>query len=213
MRKLAFVFLFLLSPVSRAEQFPAKGRLLIGSISGNPSELNTEMTTQGINKFETITKAGVDITYAATSFMDLGLRYEHVMQKNLEATQTNSNFNANLTQDAVMGVARFPLMKSEFTRFDVFGAAGVGNTNFSILNASQDGQLTTNGYKTFCGEVGASVGIGYKNVFFLIEGGYESNKVGSLETANNINGNVKSIDMSGSYLMIGLMFDGITATK
>jgi hypothetical protein len=200
--------------LSLANEFPAKGRVFVGADSVNPSELNTEMDAQNIKDFKTATKYGVDITYALTNFLDVGFRYEHLNQKNLEQTATaGQDYQATLTQDAVMGVARAPLWKSAYGRADVFGAVGPSSTTFSIKNTTQDGKLTKTDYASICAEVGGSIGVGFKNVYFYVEGGYKSNQVGSFTREGTISSNVKSIDLSGSYATIGLLFDGITATS
>ena len=55
---------------------------------------------------------------------------------------------------------------------------------------------------------GASVAVGYKSFFFTIEGGYEHNKISGLK-ATNINNAVDDLDLSGGYLVVGLLFDNV----
>lgn len=198
-----------------AEEFAAKGRIFIGSTNANPTELNTEMASQNIKEFKTLSKYGVDITYVLNSFLDVGLRYERINQNNLEVTAAaGQDYHGTLTQDAMMGVARTTFLKTDIFRGDVFGAIGAANTQFSIVNATQDGQLTTGGFKSLTAKAGASVGAGYKNVFFFVEGGYDYNKISSgLDREKTINNNVSTLDLSGGYLVVGLLFDGITARR
>jgi hypothetical protein len=211
---LALLFL-MLAQASFAEQFIAKGRVFGGITNANPTELNDEMTLQNIKEFKSLTKYGVDITYALNSYLDVGFRYERINQKNLEVTATaGQDYSATLTQDAVMGVARTGFWKTEYLRADAFVGAGAANTKFSIVNSTQDGQLASGSYNSLKAQAGASVGAGYKSVFFFVEGGYEYNKVSSgLAREGNINNHVSTLDLSGSYIAVGLLFDGITGTK
>jgi hypothetical protein len=213
-----FLFVFLVLSATRfafAEEFVAKGRIFAGANSADPAELNTEMSKQNIKDFKTLTKYGVDITYALSGVLDVGFRYERISQKNLEVTATaGQDFSANLTQDAVLGVARTTYLKSDILRGDVFVGAGAASTKFAIKNATQDGQLESSGYNSLVAEAGTSVGVGYKKVFVFLEGGYIYNKVSSgLGRTGNINGNVGTLDLSGGYLVLGLLFDDIMARK
>ncbi len=202
------------SSLAFAEQFPAKGRVFLGGASTNPTELNTEMAAQNIKDYKNLIKYGADITYSLSSYLDVGLRYERIGQRNLEVTETaGQSFYSELLQDAVMGVARVPLLKSGFARADFFGAIGASSTTLTLKNATQDGKLTKANYSSPVAELGASIGFGYKNVFLYVEGGYSMNQVSSLDREGVIGSNVDKIDLSGSYVVIGLLFDGITATK
>ena len=217
MKQIFLVGLFILSfaQLSSAEEFIAKGRVFIGANSANPSELNTEMANQNIKEFKTITEYGVDITYAFNSLLDVGLRYERIDQKNLEENKTaGQDYYGQITQDAILGVARHTLLKSDVLRGDIFVAGGVASTKFSIVNATQDGQLASSGFTSLTAKAGGSIGVGFKKVFVFLEGGYDYNKISSgLSREKNINSNVGTLDLSGSYLAIGLLFDDITARK
>ena len=59
--------------------------------------------------------------------------------------------------------------------------------------------------------VGGSVAFGYQGFFLVFEGGLETNKVKSLTRTGTVSNNVDTIDLSGTYASIGLMFDGVTA--
>lgn len=212
---LVLLVILLFARSSFAEEFIAKGRVFIGANSANPSELNAEMANQNIKEFKTLTRYGVDITYTLNSLLDVGLRYERIDQKNLEETKTaGQDYHATLSQDAILGVARHTFLKSDIIRADVFIAGGAARTQFSILNATQDGQLASSGFTSLTAKAGGSVGVGFKKVFAFLEGGYDYNKVSSgLSREKNINSNVGTLDLSGGYLAIGILFDDITARK
>jgi hypothetical protein len=215
-RSRLMVFMILgMAQIGHAEEFIAKARVFVGANSANPTELNDEMALQNIKEFKTITKFGTDITYALNSYLDVGFRYERISQKNLEVTPTaGQDYQANLNQDAVMGIARAGFLKTDVFRGDVFLGAGAASTKFTILNATQDGQLASCSYNSLVAQLGMTLGVGYKKAFLFVEGGYSLNKVASgLEREKTISSNVTTIDLSGSYVVVGILFDGITGYK
>ena len=59
---------------------------------------------------------------------------------------------------------------------------------------------------------GTSAAVGYKNFYLVVEGGQESNNVDPFKYSGNINSNIQSVDLSGAYVTVALMFDA-KATK
>ncbi|MNL88607.1 hypothetical protein D3C87_2184120 [compost metagenome] len=43
----------------------------------------------------------------------------------------------------------------------------------------------------------------------VFEGGIESNKVKDLKSSGTVNSSIDTLDLSGSYFSLGLMFDGV----
>ncbi|WP_413578136.1 hypothetical protein ACLVWU_06295 [Bdellovibrio sp. HCB290] len=183
-----------------------QGRLFLGSAQVSPSELNTELTAQGIKNVDLNNQFGIEITFPTFEYLQLGLRYSHHLLSQ-DASTSGNDYKASLTQDSMMGVARIPLVKSDVVRFDLFAGVGASKSSYTIKSASQDGKLEKD--VSPIAAAGASVAVGYKKFFLFFEGGYESNKLDDLSSSGTINTNVKSIDLSGSYLLMGLMFDGI----
>lgn len=210
---------FILSGVdtSWASQFPAQARLFAGALSANPSELNQEMTSQGLKEFKSILQYGVEITYPVAKYLDAGIRYQKRYLKNEEVNPSpNSGYNALLDQDTILLIARVPFWKTETVRLDIFGAVGGSNTTLKIKSGTQDGELSrresNDWLASFNTAVGGSVAVGFKSFYLVFEGGFESNKIDSFKRSGNINSNIQTVDLSGGYLTVGLMFDGITAT-
>ncbi len=202
-----------------ATDFIGQGRLFLGSTTIKPDDLNQEMTAQGLKEFSGIGKYGVEITYPVMKHLDVGINYSHrnVFSEEMVPNST-TNYEGVIDQDTVLLVARAPLYKTNSVRFDIFGGLGGSNTSFKIRSTAQNGELTRkeggDWFASVATAFGASVGVGYNNVYFIIEGGIETNKVDSFKRSGTVNTNVDAIDLSGSYVMVGLMFDGIkTFTK
>lgn len=195
-----------------AEKFPVQARLFAGMTSTDPSGLNEELRAQGIKEFKSIPKYGAEATFALNPMLDVGFRYEkRYLSNSEEAPISPSTSSASLDQDSVLLVARVPLVKKSYFQFDVFGGVGGSNTTLKVKTASQDGELTKresgDWFASLRTSFGASVAVGFKKVYLVVEGGQESNKVDSFKRSGNVSSNIQSMDLSGSYVTIGLMFD------
>jgi hypothetical protein len=185
-----------------------QGRLFLGGVKVKPSVLNTELTTQGIKTVDLNNQFGVEITFSIFRHLNLGLRYTHHMFSRDETTSSsNTDYKADMNQDGMMGIARVALIKSDFMHLDIFAGAGANKSAYTEKTAAQDGKLEQSVSPALAG--GASLAFGYKKYFLFFEGGYESNKLDNMTRFGNLNSNVKTIDLSGSYALVGFMFDGI----
>ncbi len=209
---------FLLATIANAESFPVQARLFASATKVDPSDLNSAMSGQSLMQYSYFTAVGVEMTYPLGRMLDIGLRYtKHWQQLDEKPISTATDYFGKMNQDTVSAVARVPLVRSGMLKFDVFGAFGGTNSTFTIKTASVDGTLSKSNaddywlaspYYAF----GSSLGVGFKKFFFFVEGGYEMNKIKDLTNTGNV-ASIGTIDMSGAYLMIGVLFDGVTATK
>jgi hypothetical protein len=212
------VFVFYAGVATAAEDFPVNARLFAGLTKVSPEDLNTEMTAQSLKKIDDITQFGVEATLTPFRYFNFGFRYTKRYVHNEEnPASAATDYYGQIDQDSVLLIVRIPVIQSEFIRADVFGGAGGSNTTFTIKTATQSGELTrakgNDWFATPCTAFGASVGVGYKKLYLVAEAGMESNKITKLDRTGNVNSNVSSIDLSGSYLSLGLMFTGIPPHK
>ena len=214
---MASLFLIFASQ-SHAGEFPAQGRLFLGSSKANVSQVNTSLEADGMSTFATVGQYGVEITYPLKSYLNVGLRYHKTNQAVYENPESNlTNFEAQLIQDQILLMARAPLYKQSGLLVDIFAGVGGTNTTYKVRTATQSGELTKTApndwFASPAAAAGVSVGLGYNNIYGFIEAGYEYNKVSSFERSGTVDNNVQEIDFSGSYITIGIMFDGIKATS
>lgn len=218
--KSAIVACLLLLSVSTsfaANEIPVNARLFVGSTSVSPTDLNTSLESQSMKKVENITQYGVEIVYPAFRYLDVGVRYSHRTLNNDEnPANASTEYAAKIDQDTYMFLARFPFLKSDVVRLDAFAGAGGSNTTYSIKSATEDGSLTKKSgagwFATPYAAAGASVAVGYKWIYFVMEGGFESNKPDSFDRSGTVSSNISNIDLSGSYLTIGILFTGVPGT-
>ncbi len=216
-KKIILTFLLIISSTSFAEEFKAQGRLFIGSINSDLSQLNANLKNDGMGTFVSTGQYGLEITYPWKS-LNIGMRYHktnQVVYENPENTATN--YRAELLQDEIMLLARAPLYKNGSFLVDIFAGVGGTNTTYRVNSATQNGELTKTApndwFASPMGAAGVSVGIGYNRVYGFIEAGYEYNKVSSFERSGSVSNSIQELNLSGHYIILGVMFDGIMASS
>jgi hypothetical protein len=200
------------------KEFPVNARLFAGLQSVNPSNINDTITTQSLKKIENVTQYGVEILFPTFKYLELGARYtKHLSNNDENPSDTSTEYFSKIDQDAVMLMARVPFIQTDIFRADVFAGIGGTNTTVTIKNASQDGELKKTASEGWFGApysaAGASVSVGYKWIFFTMEGGYEMNKVDGFDRSGNVNSAINTLDLNGSYITIGLLFTGIPGSQ
>lgn len=220
MLRVPFLFFLLIafhfSSVQAAEiKIPVQARFFAGMTNTDPKNVNETLEAQGLKKFQGITQVGFEVTAPVLNYLNLGARYTKRLA-DVEESSGSNGYSAKIDQDAIMLLARVPFVKTDIIRLDVFGGVGGTNTTMKVKTGSQDGEFTKRASGDWLASpytaVGASAAIGYKQFFFYVEGGLETNKVDSFKTSGTTSSTINTLDLSGGYFMIGLMFDGIPGT-
>lgn len=196
---------------SKNDKNPTQLRLFVGEQNASPTDVNTVLTSGGLKNYKDITTYGVEATYAIIPHVNLGARGEGKWQKVLETAATSANpsnpYYSSVQQTAAMAVLRVDVVTTSAVMLDVFGAAGTAKTSMDIRTASGDGNYSSS--NSFISSAGASLAIGWDSIFFLVEVGHEWNKIGGLSKNGVTSSSINSIDLSGSYATIGLLFNGL----
>ena len=193
-----------------AAEKAGQARLFFGSTQVKPSNLNTELTAQGIKNVDLNNQAGVEITFPTNDYLNLGLRYTKRLISQDDSV-TTTDYKAEINQDVAALVARYAFLKTDMVRLDAVIGVGGSNTTYTLKTATQDGGLSKTGspFATLYSTAGVSLALGKGKFYFVLEGGLDSQKADKLDRSGTINNNVNEIDLSGAYFNIGLMFDGI----
>jgi hypothetical protein len=223
--KCAVLLVFLLltsffSSSSWAAKSP-QGRLFAGSTAVEPNAVNDEVTGNGLKKISATLLVGMEATYPVLNWMDLGLRYtKNQVSRDEDPSDPLLAHKVFINQDLLMGVARFPIVKSEILRFDAFGGFGGATTTLKLHTSTQRGELDRKEagdfFNTPVSAFGASLAFGYKKFFLFVEGGSLLNKVEGFKSSGTINDNIQTIDLSGPYALVGIAFmdsSGLTNKK
>lgn len=211
---LTIVSLIIPTQFAQAKEFPVNARFFVGGTPVAPKDLNDSVEPQGIKKIDLVTTYGLEATYPVLSMVDVGVRYTKKMVNNEEdPIDLNTEYSTKIDQDAVLLLARVPFVKTGILRVDAFAGVGGTNTTVKVKTASQDGELTkkagTGWFAAPYAAAGVSAAAGYKNIYFVVEGGFESNKVDSFDRSGTVSASIKDLDLSGTYFTIGLMIDGL----
>lgn len=213
-----FVFICVLPLVVEANEFAAQARLFIGSTTVKPTVWNTELTNLGLKDYKDVGHYGVEIMKPIASQLSVGMRYtkRHVGRDEING-DSSTNYESVINQDSILLLARMPLLKKEIFMLDLFGGVGGSNTTLRLRSATQNGELTKRETNDWLASpyfsLGASAAVGMGKFFFFTELGYDSNRVESFKRSEGLTTNVSALDLSGSYVSIGILFDGITATS
>lgn len=190
--------------------FPVKARLFAGILSADPSDVNTEQSAQGLKEVDDISALGAEAVFSFAKLFDGGFRYtKRYIKSEEEPANAATDYSSTIDQDSVSAIGRVPFISTNLLRMDIFAGVGGAKTSLKMKTAAQDGELTKS--MSLLTQYGASVAFGYKKVFFVIEGGYEGNKVDSLEKTGTMNGNISTIDLSGPYISVGILFDSVAS--
>ena len=210
------IFLILTAPTmfAFAADVTGQARLFLGSTKINPSDVNSDLTTQSLQTMDSLNQYGVEITFPVIKYLNLGLRYtRHDISKD-PVNSGSANYKAEISQDSMLAVARVPFFKTDIVHIDGFAGLGGSNTTYKITSAAEDGELDKKNsfFASPDFSFGGSIAFGYKKYFFVIEGGYEINKITGLQSSGTVN-NISTIDLSGTYVAVGIMFDEIPIHK
>lgn len=206
----------LTSWVVQAAEFPVKARLFAGSAAVSPKDLNTELEAYGLKKMDRTFQFGAEATYPVAKYAEFGFRYaRHYAKTEENPADVTTQFESELTQDSVYLIGRVPFLQSKIVRADVFAGVGGSNTTVKIKSATAEGEHhkkeSGDWFATPITAFGASVGVGYKMFYFVVEGGFETNTVTGLKHTGTVSTDVSKLDLSGGYFSAGVMFNGITA--
>lgn len=197
-----------------AKDIPVQARLFLGMVAAEPTNTNETLEAQGLDKLKNTSQLGLEITYPLFKYLDVGARYTKILASSEEnPANPSTEFNSMVDQDTILLIARVPFLKTDIFRMDAFVGVGGSNTTFRMKTAFQNGELSSKGPEGWFGSpyaaAGVSAGIGYKNFYLVFESGYAMNKVANFKRSGNISGALDTLDLSGSYFTLGLMFDGV----
>lgn len=197
--------------LSSAAPKDTQGRLFAGGTSVSPANVNEEVRANGLKKISATLLVGLEATYPIAPSLDLGLRYiKNQVDRDEDPSDPLSSDKIYISQDLLMGIARVPLVKSNFFRFDIFGGWGAAMSSTLKLEAgTQKGELSKRPFESMISAYGASVSIGYKSFFLFVEAGGMSNSVGGFQKTGTMNDNIQRMDLSGPYALVGVNFTGM----
>jgi hypothetical protein len=210
---LLFLCFSIVGPQASAKPQEINGRVFGGGVNVSPDEVNTELKDDGLKKISTTLLLGIEGSYPVLSWLELGVRYaKNQVNRDEDPSDPDHGYKVYASQDMLMLMARFPIVKSNFFIFDIFGGYGGVSTVLKIEDASQSGELSRNSpsdvFRTGVHTYGASMSVGWKSFFLFVEGGVLGDKVDAFKRTGTIRGEIQKLDLSGTYGMVGFLFNG-----
>lgn len=211
------LFIFFTNLTFASNDLWLQGRVFIANTSIKPESLNTILKSDSLKTVDKTFNYGVEITFPVSRFLEPGMRYTHrTITSDEDPSNTQTTYSLDGKQDSILFLARILIIKSPVFRWDIFGGIGGSNTTLKYSSASHNGEYSkskvADWYATPYYSFGSSFGIGFNSILLFGESGYESNKVKSFTTTGNVT-SLSELNMSGTYFMIGIMFDGVKGYK
>lgn len=181
----------------------AQARLFVGGMTLNPSDVNTVIEADGLDKIKSGSQFGIEGLTKANDYLSVGVRYNKIY-----ADSKKDNYKADFSQDNTLVTLHLHLFQNDVFKIGLF--TGLGNSLASTLNvrtSSQNGTYTKKNDSNI--NYGLEMAVGYKKVFLLIEGGYSHNKVDEMTTSGTLTPKISTIDMSGPYVNAGILVEGL----
>lgn len=183
-------------------------RLLGGGASVKPADVNESFQSQQLQKVSASLLLGGEIGYTFGKF-GLGFRYlNNQVSRNEEPDIPNTVYTGSISQDIMMAMAHISLLKKDYVQFELFGGYGSASSRIKVKSSTQKGELNRGMFNSAVSTAGASLALGYKNFFITFEGGYMGNKATNFSRSGTINDDIQTLDLSGTYAMVGLLFYG-----
>lgn len=192
--------------------FSAQGRVFAGATAADPTDLNTQLSGQGIKPMSAISHYGAEVAYPLLNVFEVGLRYSKKLLKQEESSSSlATDYYAQLDQDSLQLVGRIPVLKTSILRLDGFGGIGGSNTTLKLKSAGVEGEWSRKDNSGWVAapisSYGGSLAIGWKPFYVVIEAGVESNKIKGLVKSGSVS-TLDAIDLSGSFVNVGILING-----
>lgn len=197
---------------SHADQPGTQARLFVGQQSISPGQVNDVIKTQGLNAFSNIGIYGIEVTHRIAPILNFGIRGEGKYIKVKEVATTSANpqnpYYSSIQQSQAEVVLRVDVVNTPNFKLDTFGGVGAAATTMDIRTAVGEGNYQRP-LTSIVENAGVSLGVGGGNVFFMLEAGMEWNKVNGPTRTGFTSSAVNEIDLSGTYVIAGLIFNGL----
>lgn len=209
----------LMSASTWAASFPARARLIVSTTQVKVPELNELLSSRGFDSVSLLPSVGVEITRPLGSRFEAGFRYQfRLLTRGVEGLDFGGGSPfAAFRQDTIQAIARLSVVRRKVFRADLVAGVGGNNSRFEIKNTAQDGELNRTALGDFVstpmGSVGASFGFGAGKFYLMSEVGYERNRIPDLVKSGALTTSINTIDISGPYVMLSILFDGISASR
>lgn len=171
-------------------------------------ELNTLLAADGIEKLDKVVGFGLEANADVTSWFKAGTKFKGIFAgSNKNEAQLPATEYIQIQQYSAGLIGRIGLINKQNFLLDVFAEAGLSNNTIEIKSSLGTAKWDKKSH--FYQRAGASLAAGGSGFKFYVEGGYENFKLDNLEHTGSFGQSTSSIDLSGPFVGVGLIFSGI----
>lgn len=178
------------------------------TFANRDENLGALMQVDQIEELKKVTGFGLEVDAEVSSWFKAGTKIKGVFNgsNKKEAPFPATEYLAVQQYSAGL-TGRVMLVNKENFFFDVFGELGLSNNTVELKTTAGNAKWDKNSH--FYQRAGASTGFGGSSFKVFVEGGYESFKLDNLNYEGTIGQNIDEIDLSGSYVSVGLIISGL----
>jgi hypothetical protein len=178
------------------------------TFANQSEELNTLLEMDGIEKLDKVVGFGLEADAEVTKWFKVGTKFRGIFTgSNKKEAKLPATEYLSIQQYSAGLVGRISLINKQNLLLDIFAEAGLSNNTIEIKSTLGSAKWEKNSH--FYQRAGASLAAGGPAIKFYIEGGYEMFKLDNLKHEGQFGQNTSEIDLSGSFVGIGLVFSGI----
>lgn len=175
-------------------------------LSNSQTALNNLTAADQVSSLSSLTSYGIEADAHLGSWLKIGSRF-HGTWTSLSSS-ASSTAGLTVRQNAASLLLRVPFIEADYLTFDIFGEAGVANSEIDVRTSSSGtGAFTQN--SSLFQRVGGSVGFGGKEVKLFVEAGQEWNNLNNLTYQGTLSTNITSANMNGTFIGGGLIISGV----
>ncbi|MCM2353789.1 MAG: hypothetical protein NDI63_09250 [Pseudobdellovibrio sp.] len=178
------------------------------TFANKDENLGALMQADQIEELNKVTGFGLEANAALSSWFKAGTKIKGVFNA---ANKKEAPFPATeylaVQQYSAGLTGRLMLANKKNFNLDLFGELGLSNNTVELQTTGGKAKWDKNSH--FYQRAGASVAAGGESFKVFVEGGYENFKLDNLKYEGTIGQNINEIDLSGSYVSVGLIISGL----
>ncbi|AZZ35295.1 hypothetical protein CIK05_00240 [Bdellovibrio sp. qaytius] len=170
--------------------------------------LGALMMPDQIEEMKGITGFGLEVDAELNSWFKAGTKVKGVFNgSNKKEAAFPATEYISVQQYSAGLTGRVMLVNKDNIFLDMFGELGLSNNSVELKTSGGTAKWEKNSH--FYQRAGASMGLGGSLLKMYVEGGYENFKMKNPNYEGTIGQNINEIDLSGSYVSVGLVISGI----
>lgn len=211
--------IFIVNTSIAATTVPVQARFFAGETTFKENSLTDTFSAENMSAEAKHSKLGLEALYTLFGSSGGGIRFEK--KSTLRHSEADIFKTISANQYALSLIARLAILDTPNIRLDLFGTYGTSYTKLTFNSDNFNGTMIngTEGIYTLDGtsaspySYGASLGLGAKGYYIYVESGIERNIIKKFKSTGTVPNAITQLDLSGPYVLLGLIIDGFPWKK